>query len=525
MFFRFKGGRRKAIDLDNTFNGSCFLVGGGSQLKEAKEKLNDSRIVTMAMNNSGTQISPNLWVGADKAEYYSESILMNPGVMKFAYITRSGGDVHGTPWKLLPNTYFITGLSNYVEKAFFHRGRDFVWWKNVFLIAVQILHRLGFRRVYTVGCGFNISPDKIYGYKTDLTKDQVAYNQRTYDMVVGQINGVLPYAADTHFELISCTPDSKLNGIIPYMELDQALEEETKKIPEHRTTGLQHPLIVKQAAAAAEAAKAKVEEQSVEAKKVDFEMPKTTILMPTYKRDALLDLGLKSIMRQKIPGLEIIVLNDGPEEIATKKIAEDHGAKYVFTGMRHKSGEEVWRVPGFAFNIGAKMAQGDVLVLTCAEMWHEEGCLTELLRPMMTHKFAEDRRGVVSIPIAKDDDGGYLKAVNSGQSLDGIFDNLKDLRAELPFLLAVKKDIYLEMGGYDEDFTGRCYDDDDFTDRLGHHKCVFVKSNAKCVHLFHPRKTVKKDDDGDRVAFNKKLFLDRRGTVVRNEGREWGILK
>jgi glycosyltransferase involved in cell wall biosynthesis len=230
-------------------------------------------------------------------------------------------------------------------------------------------------------------------------------------------------------------------------------------------------------------------------------------------------------MRQEIPDLEVIVLNDGPEEEETKKIVEKHGAKYVFTGMRHEKGKEVWRVPGFSFNIGAKMAQGDVLVLTCAEIWHEESCLKKLLRPLAVHKLEDGQRGVVSIPTVKDDDGAYLKTVSDGADASGIFDRLKDLRAELPFLMALKKDVYLEMGGYDEDFTGRCYDDDDFTDRLGHHKCVFVKSEARCVHLYHERKTLRKDKDGDRVAFNKKLFLDRRGKVVRNEGRDWGILK
>jgi predicted glycosyltransferase involved in capsule biosynthesis len=105
-----------------------------------------------------------------------------------------------------------------------------------------------------------------------------------------------------------------------------------------------------------------------------------------------------------------------------------------------------------------------------------------------------------------------------------IYAQLKPLRTELPFLLAVSKASYVHMGGYDEDFTGRCYDDDDFIDRLKASAHQFVKTSAHCIHLWHERVTLQKDKDHDRVAHNKKLYMDRRGQIMRNIKKDWGRL-
>ena len=498
MFFRFIGPRRKAIDLDNIYSGSCFLAGGGLTDEEAR-KLENPNIVTMAMNNTAAMFTPTLWAGADKPEHYSTSILKNPSIMKFTYITRSRRIVEDTPWKNLPNTMFITGIGTYKPNAFFARGRDFLWWRNVFMMSLQILHRLGFNRVYTVGCGFNISKESQYGFESDLTPEQIKYNQRTYSMVINQVKEVLQHAPDAHFEVVSCTPNSRLHDSVRYQELDSALEEEVAKVPEHSTVDCLHPV----------------------PRNAPEDRPSISLLMPAFQRDDLMELGLSSIARQKVPNLEILVLNDGIHSEATQKLAEKHGAKYIFTGQRNEGKETPhWRIPGFAFNIGAKQAAGEILILTCAEMWHtDDNCIEQLVAPVALNK------GVVSIPEGRDDDGEYLEAVNNGGPTAEGFDRLKSLRNELPFLIALHKDTFFEMRGYDEDFTGRAFDDDDLVERLKAMGCPFVHAKSRCVHLYHPRMTVENTGDGERVAHNKRLFMERRGTVQRNTNRDWGVLE
>ena len=80
----------------------------------------------------------------------------------------------------------------------------------------------------------------------------------------------------------------------------------------------------------------------------------------------------------------------------------------------------------------------------------------------------------------------------------------------------------IAIGGYDEDFTGVGYDDADIMDRLKLNGCFIQRVDAMCVHLYHSRAIHK---DRDRQKYNKKLYRERRGTIVRNENIEWGKLE
>jgi len=241
MFFRYAGQRRKAIDLDDIFSGSCFLMGGAPSLSESRTKFSGRQVVKMAMNNSAVIIRPDLWVGADVPSNYSPSVILDSAPMKFTYISRRDDLIDGKPWKDIPNTYFV-GSGQVKECSFFLRGRDFVWYKNVFTLALQILHRLGFNKVYAIGCGFKISKESQYSYDTKLSDEQIKYNQRTYNSVMTQLKEVLHNKPD-EFELISCTPDSRLNDLVKYMSVDDAISEAISHIPKHNTVDCKHPVL------------------------------------------------------------------------------------------------------------------------------------------------------------------------------------------------------------------------------------------------------------------------------------------
>jgi hypothetical protein len=241
MFFRFLGSRRKAIDLDDIFSGPCFLLGGAPQLNDVKDRLSSSPVVKVAMNNTGTIVQPTIWIGADKAENFSASILQDPVPMKFAVISRRDNEVNGKQWKSLPNTYFMS-TKQMKPKEFFVKNRDFAWDKNVFMMALQLVYRLGFREVYTVGCSFKITKDSQYCYDTELDQKQVEYTQNTYGAALRQIREILPLAEQEQFHICSCTPDSKLNDLVDYQDLGTALRRVEGMIPSHNTVNCKHPL-------------------------------------------------------------------------------------------------------------------------------------------------------------------------------------------------------------------------------------------------------------------------------------------
>lgn len=252
MFFKFDGTRRRAVDLDGMYKGqSCILVGGAPSLSDALPYLKDPRLVTLAMNNTASVMHPTMWIGADEAQNYSPSILLTPSIMKFNYFNltkpiRHESIVPGTKLMMrdLPNMFFIEGIDSITQEDFFNRGRSFLYWRNVFMTAIQVLYRLGFTNVYLAGCSLKISDEKQYVYETKLSPEAVKYNQNIYNHQVTQLAGVMKACRRrrVNFSVVSCTPDSALNEFLLYEPIQDVVERLLSAIPAHSTRGVCHPL-------------------------------------------------------------------------------------------------------------------------------------------------------------------------------------------------------------------------------------------------------------------------------------------
>jgi len=245
MFFRFTGHQRHAEHLDGMFRGSVFLLGGGDHLRAAVPHLVDTGVTTFAMNNAAGVIKPHLWIGADGAEYYSASILHDPTIMKFMRIIRMDTVTQrGEPVRTCPNMHFFKEDPEMVYSGVFVPRDTIIFWKNVFTMALQIIWRLGFSRVYCVGCGFNA--DTGYAFKSRHTGKYAKYNQNTYDGVIRQLGELLPYARTAGLEVVSCTPDSKLHELgVPFTGVAEASLVASDEVPAVDTENVLHPLDVK----------------------------------------------------------------------------------------------------------------------------------------------------------------------------------------------------------------------------------------------------------------------------------------
>lgn len=259
----------------------------------------------------------------------------------------------------------------------------------------------------------------------------------------------------------------------------------------------------------------------------EVERPKVSIIITTFQRTHLLRWGLYSLALQTMPfEFETIVVNDGlldeTEEICNE-FKEKLNLKYIFTGQRNLKGGSVWRVPGFAINIGVKQSTGDILVMCCAEMFHINDTIVRLTKPIL------DNPKLLGIPLGKDDrNGALLECINKN---NGTFDlatynKCVDLTTTMPFLMALHRSQFIEIGGYDEDFVGIAYDDRDLIDRLLGNGCHYCPTDATTVHLYHPRAKGYYEGEGPpEWDYNKNLYFSRMGKIVRNEGRAWGILR
>lgn len=251
---------------------------------------------------------------------------------------------------------------------------------------------------------------------------------------------------------------------------------------------------------------------------------KASILITTFQRPHLLKWGLYSLAQQNIPfPFETIVINDAKEGDGTEDVCKEYAhrlnIKYIFSGKRNLDGGVKWRVPGFTINIGAKQSSGEVLIISCAEMFHLNDSIAKLTYPVL-----EDSKSI-GIPVGKDDQGPFLNYLinNNGKFSIDLFNNSPALNVLLPFFMSVSRGQFFGIGGYDEDFTGIAYDDNDFVDRLLMNGCHYAQTEAQTIHLYHFRYVHGKGDHPE-VIFNRNLYISRKGIILRNQDREWGKL-
>jgi glycosyltransferase involved in cell wall biosynthesis len=253
---------------------------------------------------------------------------------------------------------------------------------------------------------------------------------------------------------------------------------------------------------------------------------KVSIIIPTYKRCHLLKWNLTSLARQEFPfEFETIVLNDGildETEQLVSQYKEKLNMKYIFTGQRNLNGKMIWRVPGYTINIGVKHSQGDIIILCCAEIFH----LNDTIKKLVSIYDNPNSDKFISMPIAKDDNGSFLKHLevhNGNFNMDNYNSQPPLINVKFPFFIAMKKHEFMSIGGYDEDFTGTDYDDEDLIMRMLDNGCSHIETDAVAIHLWHPRLSMT-NERIPRFEHNKRLFEQRRGIILRNENREWGKL-
>lgn len=265
-----------------------------------------------------------------------------------------------------------------------------------------------------------------------------------------------------------------------------------------------------------------------------------SILIPCYLRPAYLWQQLATIHRQNLAGLhyEIVVLNDGLDdgtyEVAAHWKSAGLNVRYLFTGQRNASGAMKHRVPGFALNIGIQQSSADIIVLSCVEIYH----LNDSVRTIVEACEA-DPIALGTAEYVFDDDGTLWNCL--GAPIPAVIDRAMEkmvhayeIRREtadpfisnpyMTYFLAVRRELLLDIGGYDEDFTGTGVEDNDLVDRLSKYGCHYVLTKARVVHLFH--QNVRNADIFSNPAYlhNLRLYRQRREIVVRNVGRQWGVL-
>jgi len=216
---------------------------------------------------------------------------------------------------------------------------------------------------------------------------------------------------------------------------------------------------------------------------------KLSILMVTHRRNELLEYGLKSLVKQSFKDFEVLVLDDCfIEDVECKQLVDSFSSSlnisYIHTG-KTKNGLDFWRIPGFAYNIGAKLAAANIICLTESEIYHQGETLS-----FFSTAFDLYGKNIYVCPLNMRDDlnGNLYSLVKNNNTLTDIYIRYMSvvLANWYPFFIAVDKNNYLNIGGYDEDMIGCCYDDEDISYRfMKLLNCKKIEVNATIIHLDH----------------------------------------
>lgn len=248
-----------------------------------------------------------------------------------------------------------------------------------------------------------------------------------------------------------------------------------------------------------------------------------SILIPSYYKEELLFYGLSSLEKQqKDFDFETLVLNDGIDD-NTQAICRQFPSlkiRYIFTGQRNKLSPK-WRCPGFVLNIAVKQSKGEYILIQQPEIYYETStCIKEMMRACYSVK------DVISPQVALDN-GEFLSALRAGRVIS-VSNSLETQDSALPWCMLMHKSEFEEIGGYDEDFVGYCFDDNDFSDRLKANCCKLVTlEDQRVIHLFHPRSPqyrVGLSERNKSWQANREMYEARKGIIMRNVGRVWGAL-
>lgn len=213
--------------------GACVLVCGGPSVAQMDLSVLDQRGVFVAAVSqvAATHVRPHAWFSVDACTTYHEAIWRDPQIMKFVARNWTGNSeripmqVNGewlpskTPaWKC-PNVWFYDRGDRWAIDEFL--TAPYAMWqtlvdgkpkKSVMLVAIRLLHWLGFRTVYLIGCDFEMRRDAQYAFPA--TKGEGAYrsNNRTYNALNETFVALRPQFEAAGLRVFNATTGGRLDA-------------------------------------------------------------------------------------------------------------------------------------------------------------------------------------------------------------------------------------------------------------------------------------------------------------------------
>ncbi|MBN8627382.1 MAG: hypothetical protein J0M17_18040 [Planctomycetes bacterium] len=245
------------VFLGDSYRGhTAFLVCSGPSLRmHDLTRLQSRGFITMSVNNAATVVPTRLWACVDDPGNFSDLIWRDPGITKFVPLCHMEKPFHvrDADGFLVPSTERVGDMPAvfaYRRNENFNASQwlyeDTINWGNrgdktdeygnkgsrsVMYVALRLLFYLGIRRVFLVGCDFQMQVGKQnYAFPQDRTASSVRGNNNSYRILNSRLGYLKPFFDQEGFEVFNCTPRSSLTAF-PYVEFDLAIEQATAHLP------------------------------------------------------------------------------------------------------------------------------------------------------------------------------------------------------------------------------------------------------------------------------------------------------
>lgn len=210
---------KKPANLKDVYkNAGCFFIGSGPSLDNIDLNLLKERgILSFAVNNVGAykDIRPNFWCSADTTSKFHSVIWDDPGIIKF--VRNSPGEY--------PNLYTFQVNEDFNVKTFFEEPTVSFGnhtelideYKNkggrsVMYCSLRIMHYLGVRRVYLLGCDFNMQEKRPYVFDQQKWSGGCKTNNQAYEIMNERFFHLNKRAKELNYHIYNCTENSKLTA-------------------------------------------------------------------------------------------------------------------------------------------------------------------------------------------------------------------------------------------------------------------------------------------------------------------------
>lgn len=239
-----------SVSLCDFYRGRhAFLILAGPSLASHDLTLLQQRgIVTMGVNNSWSVHRPHLWTCVDDPGRFIDTGWKDAGIMKFIpmanwnarlRIQRANGQMAKSAFRVkqMPSVLLYRRGEHFDHRRFL--DDDTVCWGNnsatkdslgikgkrsVMMVALRLLHYLGFRTVYLIGADFKMSPQQRYAFDENRSAEAIRHNNVLYESLNERFAAMRDYFKRSKFTVYNCTPESGLVAF-EHMPYEQAIEK------------------------------------------------------------------------------------------------------------------------------------------------------------------------------------------------------------------------------------------------------------------------------------------------------------